>query len=140
MKKEEMNYEKWLEQLKKTPPVLENPDALTEDIMRAVKAAPFRNRPVRRLNFAAWCSAIAATLLLGLWVAEAVAVDPILSSEVTRIPKPYQEQTLTDERSYERLMTGEKREIFFSASRSRKKEMLKRERLYTRYDQIMKNE
>ena len=66
-----MNYEKWLEQLKKTPPVLENPDALTEDIMRAVKAAPFRNRPVRRLNFAAWCSAIAATLLLGLWVAEA---------------------------------------------------------------------
>ena len=80
MKKEEMNYEKWLEQLKKTPPVLENPDALTEDIMRAVKAAPFRNRPVRRLNFAAWCSAIAATLLLGLWVAEAVAVDPILSS------------------------------------------------------------
>ena len=26
MKKEEMNYEKWLEQLKKTPPVLENPD------------------------------------------------------------------------------------------------------------------
>lgn len=64
MKKEEMNYEKWLEQLKKTPPVLENPDALTEDIMRAVKAAPFRNRPVRRLNFAAWCSAIAATLLL----------------------------------------------------------------------------
>ena len=53
MKKEEMNYEKWLEQLKKTPPVLENPDALTEDIMRAVKAAPFRNRPVRRLNFAA---------------------------------------------------------------------------------------
>ena len=63
MKKEEMNYEKWLEQLKKTPPVLENPDALTEDIMRAVKAAPFRNRPVRRLNFAAWCSAIAATLL-----------------------------------------------------------------------------
>ena len=90
MKKEEMNYEKWLEQLKKTPPVLENPDALTEDIMRAVKAAPFRNRPVRRLNFAAWCSAIAATLLLGLWVAEAVAVDPILSSEVTRIPKPYQ--------------------------------------------------
>ena len=51
MKKEEMNYEKWLEQLKKTPPVLENPDALTEDIMRAVKAAPFRNRPVRRLNF-----------------------------------------------------------------------------------------
>ena len=136
MKKEEMNYEKWLEQLKKTPPVLENPDALTEDIMRAVKAAPFRNRPVRRLNFAAWCSAIAATLLLGLWVAEAVAVDPILSSEVTRIPKPYQEQTLTDER----LMTGEKREIFFSASRSRKKEMLKRERLYTRYEQIMKNE
>ena len=135
MKKEEMNYEKWLEQLKKTPPVLENPDALTEDIMRAVKAAPFRNRPVRRLNFAAWCSAIAATLLLGLWVAEAVAVDPILSSEVT-----YQEQTLTDERSYERLMTGEKREIFFSASRSRKKEMLKRERLYTRYEQIMKNE
>ena len=134
MKKEEMNYEKWLEQLKKTPPVLENPDALTEDIMRAVKAAPFRNRPVRRLNFAAWCSAIAATLLLGLWVAEAVAVDPILSSEVTRIPKPYQE------RSYERLMTGEKREIFFSASRSRKKEMLKRERLYTRYEQIMKNE
>ena len=114
--------------------------ALTEDIMRAVKAAPFRNRPVRRLNFAAWCSAIAATLLLGLWVAEAVAVDPILSSEVTRIPKPYQEQTLTDERSYERLMTGEKREIFFSASRSRKKEMLKRERLYTRYEQIMKNE
>ena len=85
MKKEEMNYEKWLEQLKKTPPVLENPDALTEDIMRTVKAAPFRNRPVRRLNFAAWCSAIAATLLLGLWVAEAVAVDPILSSEVTRI-------------------------------------------------------
>lgn len=75
MKKEEMNYEKWLEQLKKTPPVLENPDALTEDIMSAVKAAPFRNRPVRRLNFAAWCSAIAATLLLGLWVAEAVAVD-----------------------------------------------------------------
>ena len=140
MKKEEMNYEKWLEQLKKTPPVLENPDALTEDIMRAVKAAPFRNRPVRRLNFAAWCSAIAATLLLGLWVAEAVAVDPILSSEVTRIPKHYQEQTLTDERSYERLMTGEKREIFFSASRSRKKEMLKRERLYTRYEQIMKNE
>ena len=126
MKKEEMNYEKWLEQLKKTPPVLENPDALTEDIMRAVKAAPFRNRPVRRLNFAAWCSAIAATLLLGLWV--------------TRIPKPYQEQTLTDERSYERLMTGEKREIFFSTSRSRKKEMLKRERLYTRYEQIMKNE
>ena len=56
MKKEEMNYEKWLEQLKKTPPVLENSDALTEDIMRAVKAAPFRNRPVRRLNFAAWCS------------------------------------------------------------------------------------
>ena len=54
MKKEEMNYEKWLEQLKKTPPVLENPDALTEDIMRTVKAAPFRNRPVRRLNFAAW--------------------------------------------------------------------------------------
>ena len=136
MKKEEMNYEKWLEQLKKTPPVLENPDALTEDIMRAVKAAPFRNRPVRRLNFAAWCSAIAATLLLGLWV----AVDPILSSEVTRIPKPYQEQTLTDERDYERLMIGEKREIFFSASRSRKKEMLKRERLYTRYEQIMKNE
>lgn len=44
MKKEEMNYEKWLEQLKKTPPVLENPDALTEDIMRTVKAAPFRNR------------------------------------------------------------------------------------------------
>ena len=43
MKKEEMNYEKWLEQLKKTPPVLENPDALTEDIMRTVKAAPFRN-------------------------------------------------------------------------------------------------
>ena len=81
MKKEEMNYEKWLEQLKKTPPVLENPDALTEDIMRAVKAAPFRNRPVRRLNFAAWCSAIAATLLLGLWVAEAVAVDPILRGD-----------------------------------------------------------
>ena len=48
MKKEEMNYEKWLEQLKKTPPVLENPDALTEDIMRAVKAAPFRNRPDRK--------------------------------------------------------------------------------------------
>lgn len=45
MKKEEMNYEKWLEQLKKTPPVLENPDALTEDIMRAVKAAPFRTGP-----------------------------------------------------------------------------------------------
>lgn len=124
MKKEEMNYEKWLEQLKKTPPVLENPDALTEDIMRTVKAAPFRNRPVRRLNFAAWCSAIAATLLLGLWVAEAVAVDPILSSEVTRIPKPYQEQTLTDERNYERLMTGEKREIFFPRPEAGKRRCL----------------
>ena len=107
MKKEEMNYEN-AGAIKEDSTCFRKSDALTEDIMRAVKAAPFRNRPVRRLNFAAWCSAIAATLLLGLWVAEAVAVDPILSSEVTRIPKPYQEQTLTDERSYERLMTGEK--------------------------------
>ena len=39
MKKEEINYERWLGQLKKTPPILENPEVLTEDIMRAVKAA-----------------------------------------------------------------------------------------------------
>lgn len=104
------------------------------------QSSAFQEQARPQIELCCLCSAIAATLLLGLWVAEAVAVDPILSSEVTRIPKPYQEQTLTDERSYERLMTGEKREIFFSASRSRKKEMLKRERLYTRYEQIMKNE
>ena len=43
MKKEEINYERWLGQLKKTPPILENPEALTEDIMCAVKAASFRS-------------------------------------------------------------------------------------------------
>ena len=45
MKKEEINYERWLGQLKKTPPILENPEALTEDIMRAVKAASSEVRP-----------------------------------------------------------------------------------------------
>ena len=132
MKKEEINYERWLGQLKKTPPILENPEALTEDIMRAVKAASFRSPAKRRPNLVAWCSGIAATLLLAIWVAE--------TSEVIIIPEPYQSNTFTGSLEHRGLTIGEKQELFFTASRNRKREMLKRERLYTQYKQIMKSE
>ena len=140
MKKEEINYERWLGQLKKTPPILENPEALTEDIMRAVKAASFRSPAKRRPNLVAWCSGIAATLLLAIWVAETMSVDSFPSSEVIIIPEPYQSNTFTGSLEHRGLTIGEKQELFFTASRNRKREMLKRERLYTQYKQIMMSE
>ncbi|WP_431431538.1 hypothetical protein ACRASS_12295 [Bacteroides hominis] len=113
MKKEEINYERWLGQLKKTPPILENPEALTEDIMRAVKAASFRSPAKRRPNLVAWCSGIAATLLLAIWIAETMSVDSFPSSEVIIIPEPYQSNTFTDSREHRGLTIGEKQELFF---------------------------
>lgn len=98
--------------VKKDTPILENPEALTEDIMRAVKAASFRSPAKRRPNLVAWCSGIAATLLLAIWVAETMSVDSFPSSEVIIIPEPYQSNTFTDSREHRGLTIGEKQEPF----------------------------
>ena len=63
MKQEENErYEQWLQQVRKTQPILTRPDDLARDILQKVARTP-RKRKERR-KFMTWASAIAAGFLL----------------------------------------------------------------------------
>ena len=72
MKTENERYEQWLETLKSNAPVLENPTALTEDILRRVASLPPRNRPKRGWEICGWISAVAAGILLCLLINDTI--------------------------------------------------------------------
>ena len=62
MKREEEQYEQWLEKVRNNPPVLENPEGLSGDIMQRISRTPRKSqRPVNRIR---WFSAVAALFLL----------------------------------------------------------------------------
>ena len=65
MKQEENErYEQWLQQVRKTQPILTRPDDLTRDILQKVARTP-RKRKERR-KFMTWASAIAAGFFFAL--------------------------------------------------------------------------
>lgn len=64
MKREEEQYEQWLNQVRTTPPVLEKPEELTRDILCKISQTshPRRKTPIKSLID--WLSGIAACFLL----------------------------------------------------------------------------
>ncbi len=63
MKREEEQYEQWLNQVRATPPVLEKPEELTRDILCKISHTP---RPIRKTSriFFDWLSGTVACFLL----------------------------------------------------------------------------
>lgn len=82
MKSENERYEQWLEALKNNAPVLENPEAMTEDILQKVAFLSQRRNPKRGWKICGWISAAAAGVLLCLLVNDVVFSEnePVLQS------------------------------------------------------------
>ena len=59
---ENERYEQWLQQVRKTQPILTRPDDLTQDILQKVARTPRKRKEHRKLM--AWASAVAAGFLL----------------------------------------------------------------------------
>lgn len=60
--KQEERYEQWLEKVRNNPPLLDNPQELSREIMQRVVRTPRRqSRPIT--NLMKWFSAVAALLL-----------------------------------------------------------------------------
>ncbi|MDL2212883.1 hypothetical protein LJC21_01235 [Bacteroides sp. OttesenSCG-928-E20] len=73
MKQEDETYNRLVEQIKKTPPTLSNPQKLTADIIGCIEQLPQRRKHTSyKLNFAGWLSVVAAVFLLCLFVNEAL--------------------------------------------------------------------
>lgn len=72
MKRNDEQYEQWLEKLRDTMPVLSDPDKLALDILRAVDHLPqkVRKRNGRGWKIMSWLSATAAGFLLCLLLSE----------------------------------------------------------------------
>ena len=70
MKQEDKQYEEWLEQLKRIQPVLNDPEALTNNILQRItdRTKP-KNKKHHRTLFG-WLSGVAATVLLCLSIHE----------------------------------------------------------------------
>ncbi|WP_455666178.1 hypothetical protein [Phocaeicola sp.] len=62
MKREKEQYEQWLEKVRKTPPLLDNPEELSAEIMQKISRIPRRQRSPK--DFVRWFSAVAAGFLL----------------------------------------------------------------------------
>ena len=67
---ENERYEQWLQQVRKTQPILTSPDDLTRDILQKVARTPRKRKEHRK--FMAWASAVAAGFLLCFMVHETV--------------------------------------------------------------------
>ena len=67
---ENERYEQWLQQVRKTQPILTRPDDLTQDILQKVARTPRKRKEHRK--FMAWASAVAAGFLLCFMVHETV--------------------------------------------------------------------
>ncbi|WP_455673404.1 hypothetical protein [Phocaeicola sp.] len=82
MKREEERYEQWLERVRNTSPVLENPENLTRDILQKIAQTPQRKRKSGRL--VNWVSAVAAVGLLCFMVHETCfySAAPVIKGEV----------------------------------------------------------
>lgn len=71
MKHEDKDYEKWLSAVKRRQPVLENPNELTDLILRRVSRIRSAKKQ-RKILVGTWMSGVAATLLLCLFINETV--------------------------------------------------------------------
>ena len=60
---ENERYEQWLQQVRKTQPILTRPDDLTRNILQKVARTPPEKKGAQK-NFMAWASAVAAGFLL----------------------------------------------------------------------------
>ena len=67
---ENERYEQWLQQVRKTQPILTRPDDLTRNILQKVARTPRKRKEHRK--FMAWASAVAAGFLLCFMVHETV--------------------------------------------------------------------
>lgn len=75
MKREDERYEQWLEKLKRTSPVLLNPEKLTNDIILKIELLPEKVRKEKRRRkweIVTWLSATAAGFLVCLLLGETV--------------------------------------------------------------------
>lgn len=71
MTKKENTYEQWLEKIKTTEPFLNNPEELTNDILKRINTLP-SGTPPRILLLVSRISGIAAAFLLCLLISETV--------------------------------------------------------------------
>lgn len=121
MKQEDKMYNRLVEQIKKSPPTLNNPKELTADIMNNIELLPQRRKRVKyKLYIASWLSAVAALFLICLLIGETF-FSPGLQQEMSTISVhkisrlPEKKVVLTPDMTLEK-----KKELLYPLAKSKK--------------------
>lgn len=94
MKDEDQKYKEIISIIKDNPPTINDPEALTADVMGCIEKVSQRRSARKRLLISGWVSAIAATFLLCFLLKETLFIP--VNQQGTNASQVYEVQAVSD--------------------------------------------
>lgn len=140
MEKEKDTYWKLIEKLQNNEPILNNPEALTENIMQQIQKAAAKQNIRRRFLFLGWLSGAAAVLLICFFISEQIISaqeTPATTMNVTLVSPFHKEIQMLKEKNNNTSITLHQ---FIQMKENRWKKQSVFEHLSSKYNNNLKEQ